>query len=216
VAIVEGGILGNPRGKTGGVVFGAARSRNGKVVTARQKVTPANPQTAAQTAQRNKFATALDGVRQAGPDIYSVDWNRSIGQLPGFQSLQSIFLGAIQPGDTFVAPADTPLGKLHYPLQFTVDPGVASGEIDLAWSSEAGEIGEGTDGLVVMAMRVEIQEKKSEMLTSLEVVDRDEQSLTLSGLEAGADYLVGTYLRGSAANVGTNSLARWFTVTATA
>jgi hypothetical protein len=95
MAILEGGIFSNPRGKTGGIVFGAARTRTGKKVTSRLLVPPSNPNTAAQQVQRGKFAEALAIVRLLGSGIYQSDFNRSIGQLPGFQSVTSIFLNAL-------------------------------------------------------------------------------------------------------------------------
>lgn len=145
MAKLTGGLHGRAAGNVGGIIYGAARTRLGKVVTARELVIPANPQTAAQTNQRDKFLASLRASRAAGPDFYQEDWNRSVGQLPGFQSLMSILLHAIDDDNKFlVAPDVTPLGTLHTPATITWEWGVGT-EITLTWSTEAGDNGDPAD-----------------------------------------------------------------------
>ena len=118
MAILEGGIFSNPRGKTGGIVFGAARTRTGKKVTSRLLVPPSNPNTAGQQTQRGKFADALAIVRLIGSSFYQADWNRAIGQLPGFQSMTSVFLNALDSSKSIgVIPSINLghyIGRLHF------------------------------------------------------------------------------------------------------
>ena len=111
MARLEGGIFSRPRGKTGGIVFGAARTREGKAVTSRLLVRPSNPRTPAQQLQRRKFDRTLNTVRSWGPGLYQDYFNRTIGQLAGFQSLESILLGAFKNDGSFEAPADTRTGS---------------------------------------------------------------------------------------------------------
>jgi hypothetical protein len=112
---VTGGIYSKPSGKTAGIVWGAARTRTGKVATARQLVPPSNPNSPAQQTQRGKFAEALFIVRSFGASIYQEAWNRSIGQLPGFQSMQSSFLNALTADLSFYAMPSINLGLNHLP-----------------------------------------------------------------------------------------------------
>src|SRR3972149_3079354 len=100
----EGGIFSRPRGKTGGIVFGAARTREGKLVTSRLLVAPSNPNTADQQEQRSVFTQSLQCVRSLGASIYQEDFNRAIAQLPGFQAVMSILMNAMTPAFLFTAP----------------------------------------------------------------------------------------------------------------
>ena len=108
-----GGIFSNPRGTTSGLVFGAARTPQGKVVTSRQHVIPHNPRTTLQTANRNNWLGAVAAVRALGSTIYLDAFNRAIGQLPGFQSMMSM-LKQIKGGDQTVlrTPATANIGTL--------------------------------------------------------------------------------------------------------
>lgn len=112
MARLDGGLFSRPRGTTAGIVFGAARTRTGKVATARQLVPPSNPNTPAQQEQRSKFKVAQDIIRSWGPSVYQKDWNRAVSQLPGFQSMQSIMTKAIGSDGKIVAPPPTRLGTM--------------------------------------------------------------------------------------------------------
>lgn len=145
MAQIIGGILGNVKGKTSGVVFSMARSRTGKVNTVRQFVTPSNPNTAGQQTQRTYFTAAQGSIKLWGPDMYQTDFNRAVQQLPGFQSLMSIIMSNIKPAGGFDAPGDVPLGDLHFPDTLTIAMGGAQGEIDVTWSTENGSNGTSND-----------------------------------------------------------------------
>jgi len=89
MAKFESGIFSKAAGSIGGVVFSQARTREGKKMTARERVIPTNPQTAPQQANRMNFKDTLNIVRTLGTGYYREDWDRSISQLPGYQSLFS-------------------------------------------------------------------------------------------------------------------------------
>lgn len=150
MAILEGGIFSNPRGKTGGIVFGAARTRTGKKVTSRLLVPPSNPNTAAQQVQRGKFAESLAIVRLIGSTIYQSDFNRSIGQLPGFQSLTSIYLNSLNASDVIGTIPPINLGSLHKPATFTAETAAGSSMVTVDWSVELGINGDEDDILKVL------------------------------------------------------------------
>jgi hypothetical protein len=142
MAKLEGGIFSRPRGKTGGIVFGAARTRTGKLVTSRLLVPPSNPNTAAQQVQRSKFSVAQSDVRSLGPGIYRDAFNRSIGQLPGFQSLQSIVTKAQTSPAEFTAPAETRLGTIGAIVD-VLAVGSAGNFANLSWEGDDNPFGAG-------------------------------------------------------------------------
>lgn len=214
---IVGGILGRPSGKIGGIVFGSARSRTGKAVTARTKVSPSNPNSPAQQQQRGLFKRALDIVRGFGPDVYQVDFNRSIGQLAGFQSLMSVILNNVVNDDEFSPPPDLPLGNLHFPSSLTIVGGVGSGEINISFSEELGDNGTLADKVVVICYAVD-EETAVQYSDDVGAHTRDDgsDSFSLTGLTAGADYVVGFYLIGQGTAEGLLTKCAFEEVTATA
>lgn len=203
MSVLTGGIFSRPRGKTGGIVFGAARTRQGKLVTSRLLVPPSNPNTAAQQTQRSKFSEALAITRLLGPGIYQSDWNRAIGQLPGFNSLFSTYLNSLDSiSDIGVIPPVN-LGSLHLPDTITVVSGGGSGEIAITLSQELGINGTDADTTVFLAVATS---KGASPLTRIVVVmtgdRRDDVSYLITGLGSGTPTSVLTYLRGAGTAAG--------------
>lgn len=202
---LEGGIFSNPSGQTAGIVFGAARGRRGKVVTARQKVIPANPNTIAQQLQRNKFKEALSYTRNAGSTIYQVDWNRAVGQLPGFQSMMATILNSIDDNEAFTAPPSVPLGTLDGLDSFSLVQGGVSGEIDMTWTDNAGAGGTANDTLVVLAARINTNSKLTNGIWTETGVLRSAEAATVTVLTANNEYMVIAYFRGAGVLAGSLS-----------
>lgn len=150
MATITGGITGRPAGKIAGIIFGAARSRSGKRVTAREKVDPSNPNTPAQQQQRGLFSECLQRVRKLGAGIYRDDFNRSIGQLPGFQSMMSYLMNAADSAGNLVNLPDLNLGTLHVPD--TVNYTIAGDNVEVTWSDETGSNGTAGDQAVLLAI----------------------------------------------------------------
>lgn len=147
---LEGGIFSRPRGKTGGVVFGAARTRLGKVVTSRLLVVPTNPKTQAQVAQRTNFTRALEAVRSIGPNTYRSDWNRAIAQLPGFQSMISVIMG-MQAGNGDLTPGPTTnLGTLNGVPDPVLAWNAGDGRYELDWTNPQTGGGLPTDEIIIV------------------------------------------------------------------
>lgn len=198
MAIVTGGILGRPRGKTSGIVFSSARGRLGKVVTAREFVIPSNPQTADQTAQRSIFKRSLVIVKGWGPDLYQIDFNRAVQQLPGFQSCMSFIMNNVDASGIFTVPPDLPLGDLHFPATLSIEGGTASGEVDITWSTEAGANGTSADLVKAFAYATEgtFTKQYDKDLVSSTRAD-GASGITLTGLDAGEKYICGVWLCGA-------------------
>ncbi len=211
MAIQRGGLFGRASGNVGGVVFGAARTRTGKVVTARELVFPSNPKTAGQVLQRSIFKEALFAVRHLTASLYQNDWNRSIGQLPGFQSMMSIILDNTDAAEHFVAPPVTPLGNLHQPdtQAFNSGAGIA-GTMDLAYSTELGLNGTAADILVVFfcqhAAEVDFS-RPAALLVSGFVRSDGGGELTLP--KNNEEYTMCMYFQGAGAAAGLLSPAFW-------
>lgn len=152
MSILKGGIFSRPSGKTGGIVFGAARTRAGKLVTSRELVPPSNPNTVAQQTQRSKFAEAIAIVRLIGSGIYQGNWNRAIGQLPGFQSLVSVYLNALNSVFDITTIPPINLGSLHMANTFSIASGGATGQIAVTFSTENGINGTASDTLTLIGV----------------------------------------------------------------
>jgi len=217
MAKIPGGITSKPSGKLGNIIFGAARTPQGKVATAREAVDPSNPNTSAQQAQRGKFAQAVSIVQDIGPEIYQGDWNRAVGQLPGFQSWQSILLNNLADDGTLSAPPTRPLGKLHFPDTWDAQPGDNAGYIKVSWSDETGDNGTDQDKQIVVAIE---QEKPSsgdrEVKTVVPPGGRTEGRTNVVDLKPDTSYLVCLYFRGKQSAEGLLSSARFAVATSTA
>ncbi len=198
MSVLTGGIFSRPRGKTAGLVFGSARTRTGKLVTARELVPPSNPNTAAQQIQRGKFAEALAIVRLLGATIYQEDWNRAIGQLPGFQSLDSVYLNAIDADLEVGVVPPINLGSLHVPDTVAAAAGGGSGEVAVTWSDEHGLNGTDSDDAIVIGVSVLPAASPLERYVQIQTGEnRDAMGVDLSGFAAGASVAVLVYFRGA-------------------
>jgi hypothetical protein len=217
MAILEGGIFSNPRGKTGGIVFGAARTRTGKKVTSRLLVPPSNPNTAAQQTQRGKFAESLAIVRLIGSSFYSSDFNRSIGQLPGFQSLTSVFLNAMSAISAIGIIPSINLGSLAKVDTFTLGTGDDPGDIKLTWSNELGLNGTAADRMVLLCCATDAAASPLEriVITNTEGV-RSDADKNLPGWAAAQDVSCLAYFRGMGTAAGLISPTMFAQGTATA
>lgn len=206
---LDGGIFSNPSGKTAGIVFGAARTRQGKKVTARQLVSPSNPRTTAQQQQRGKFGDSLKIVRFLGADIYQNDFNRAISQLPGFQSMMSIYMNAMDSSKTLSEPPAVNLGTLHLPETISIHKGTTT-SVAISYSLELGD--NGTTDDTVVAFAVDVSSAGRATLIggmSYEADIRDSESTSIDNLTDSHTYLVGFYLRGAGDASGLLSQCVW-------
>lgn len=213
MSVLSGGIFSKVSGKTAGIVFGAARTRQGKKTTARELVAPSNPNTAAQQTQRGKFSSALLIPRTFGPGIYQSDFNRSVGQLPGFQSMTSIFLNQMDASKTVDLTIPINLGSLHAPDTISAATG-AAGEIDLTISTENGANGTSADAVVVLAVASLTGSRSSDKGIVAQVDgNRADGSITVENLLPDVDYEMYVYFRGAGTAEGLLSVAKIVTAT---
>jgi hypothetical protein len=209
---LSGGLFSSPRGKMGGVVFGAARTRQGKVVTSRLLVSPSNPNTAGQQAQRSIFSYALDIVRRIGSGIYQTDWNRAIGQLPGFQSLQSIFMKQTSStGDvTLITPVN--LGTLE-PLLNVSCSASSTSAINILYSAAVSGNGTSADAVKVICVAKDATSRLEAKGVTVDTSStRDTEDITISGLVTNATYEIYLYAVGAGTASGLISVAEPYEV----
>jgi len=213
MAVLQGGIFSRPRGKVGGVVFGAARTRQGKLVTSRLLVPPSNPNTTAQQEQRSIFSSAMAIVRRIGSAIYRTDFNRSVGQLPGFQSMQSIFMNQMNSDLELSLVNSINLGILA-PVTNVICTGESLTEVAFEWTGDLGS--NGTDADIVKVIGIcktatNRAETKGVFVDASTV--RSDALLSISGLVSGATYEFYMYLEGQGTASGLYSVAEPFEVT---
>ncbi|NIT57067.1 MAG: hypothetical protein GWN00_12785 [Aliifodinibius sp.] len=214
MARLDGGIFSRPRGKTANIVFGAARTREGKVVTARELVPPSNPNTAEQQTQRNKFKESLEIVRKIGKSIYGSDFNRAVSQLPGFQGMMSVLMNNMSDSFVLSAPSDLNLGTLHYPDTTSLNTAGTSGDYEFTYTNEVGQNGTIADTLVIVSIAAAPGatpiDRKVLVNTSN---DRDSSPVTIGPFDAGVDVISLAYFRGEGAAAGLLSTATFGSVT---
>jgi len=200
---VSGGVLGDCSGKIANVVFSHARDFTGKVNTVRSYVVPSNPNTPEQQTRRNLFRASVLRVKAFGPDLYQDDWNRSVGQLPGFQALVRTIIRSVDATPLFTPPAVIPLGNLHLPDTITISTGAGAGEISYTWSTEVGD--NGTNGDLIMAFCYNCDPASvhyGEVKINQKHRSEGAAGSKFTGLVSGDSYVVGFYLRGVGTAVG--------------
>lgn len=208
---LDGGIFSRPRGKTANIVFGAARTREGKVVTARELVPPSNPQTPAQQTQRNKFNEALYITRQIGKSIYGSDLNRAVSQLPGFQGLMSVLMNNMNDSFLLSAPSALNLGNLHFPDSFTLAPGGGTGDVEATFSDESGPNGTSSDQCVMIGIAASAGSAPDQRHISKNLnFTRAGTESFVEGFSAGEDVIVMSYFRGAGSAEGLLSQANFY------
>lgn len=216
MAIITGGLHGRSTGNVGGIIYGAARTRTGKAVTARELVIPSNPNTVDQQIRRNIFSQALNATRNLGPECYQEYLNRMIGQLPGFQSMMSLIINNTNDTYTMGIPPETPLGKLLSVAGLTAPAmGPGTGEIDITWTDNTGSLGGATD----LAKIIAIKETASTTVPRDAIFIQDGSTrasagTTLDGFLPGRSYIIGVFFEGVGDFAGQLSNIKWVKGTA--
>lgn len=207
-ATVEGGVFGVYRNKIGGVVFSTWRG----LQTARQKVTPSNPQSVAQTDVREVFAYVVLILRKFGSSFYRTDWNNASGNLPGFQSLMKFILaGADYEAQELAQPTPVELGPLDNLADLSVS-NATPGELEVEW------VGTGLkqDDEVVVFGYPRLPETVDSFIPTPEIVTVADEFAALTDLKDATEYVIGAYIRGEGANEGEYSTVEFKTMTTSA
>jgi len=178
-------------GKVAGVVFSEARDRTGKINTVRQKVRPSNPRSPAQVIQRQKLEDSVAIVRALGASAYRSDWDRSIGQLAGFQSFTSVLVRAMSDAFLLSEPPSVSLGVLPLFAALAAAAGDTAGEIDFTWTAATTDPGAATDQLNVAAIPAAQADRSPTPATYFKnVAARSAAEGTIAGLTQGDAYII--------------------------
>lgn len=175
-----GPLFSDIRGKIGGVVTSKWKG----IPTIRSRVTPANPQSAGQVAQR----TALTIVTASWKSLQTAQqtlWNNEASgkQYSGFNAFAKANIAQEKAGDWQVmTPPEPDVDNID---TFAAAGGAGSGEIDVTWAQGA------LDPADVVKLAVRKQETGS--LTFAPDQTADGASYTFTGLEPGETYAVYGY-----------------------
>jgi len=213
-AKVFGGLHGRVSGSIGGIVYSAARTRQGKVVTAREWVMPGEITDSKVIAQRLIFKQALYAVRYLGAGLWQADFNRGIGQLPGFHSMMSIVLKASD-RDTLEMepPPDTPLGSLYSPLITMETHGSVAGSVTATWGGGLGPNGTDADVLNVFGIeRDGTEEGVRGGLDFAATAVRSDLTLDIATGSSGTHWVIGAYFQGAGIAEGNLSRCQYVAV----
>ncbi|MBA7540739.1 hypothetical protein ES705_33041 [subsurface metagenome] len=214
MAIITGGLHGRARGNVNGIIYGAARTRTGKVVTAREYVMPSYSRTTLQAYQRVSFKCALYATRYLAATLWQDDFNRAIGQLPGFQSMMSIIVKATDRETRIMTPPpDTPLGNLYCPTFDVITHAGLSKSITISWDTGLGLNGTDEDVLNVFGVGKEGSEDGIRVATDFaEEATRVDGTLDVDTSESSFEWVVGCYFQGAGTAVGKLSVVKWYSV----
>ncbi|GAJ04276.1 unnamed protein product [marine sediment metagenome] len=214
-AIVTGGLHGRARGNVNGIVYGAARTRIGKVVTAREYVYPSITEDEKVVKQRLIFKCALHAVQYLGATLWEDTFDRSIGQLPGFQSMMSIILkNSDRDTRDLGIPPNTPLGNLFIPGIDCITHTVTAGSITCTWDTGLGL--NGTDDDLFQIFGVEKVGSEEGVRGAVDFAAEAVRSLGTLDIptgSSGTDWIVGCFFKGAGVAAGKLSICRWYEVT---
>jgi hypothetical protein len=121
-----GGIFSRASGTTSGIVFSEVRDKKGKTMISREKVIPQDPQTTNQLEQRNRFSRLIAAITSWSPALYQELFDRSVRNLPGFQSLESALNKSLGNDGKFVDAPDIATGNQYGWTSGTIDFGVTN------------------------------------------------------------------------------------------
>ena len=215
MAVITGGLHGRIKGKIGGIVYSSARSRTGKIVTAREWVMPGEITDSDVLKQRLIFKCTLYAVRYLGAALWQADFNRAIGQLPGFHSMMSILLKATDRDTRELGePPNTPLGSLYAPPVVFTTHGSTSGSIIATWNGGLGV--NGTDADVLNFFGCEVVGSEEGVRGAVDwaaTAVRSDLTLDIPTGSSSTDWIAAVYFQGAGVAEGMLSLCQWHAVT---
>lgn len=148
MAKLEGGILGTVRGKVSGVVAATWKNKN----YVRQHVKPANPNSAAQQAQRALFGNCVTVAKLVLGQVINPFWDPFQKSQSGFNAFIKTNIDACDyPRPTTTVKLTT--GKLYFEQGIT--PTYSGNVITSKWSTNVGTNGLATDKVFLVVYEVD-------------------------------------------------------------
>lgn len=147
--ILTNGILGQGRGKVGGVVGGTWKGIN----YVRALVKPANPNTAAQQTQRGKMSDCVEFCKPIVGAIFNAYTDKFQKGMSGFNRFVKDNVGEFD-GDIDYPALVMAVGPLFIPAISSVTADSATNNITVAFSTAVGNNGSATDQVFAIAFNV--------------------------------------------------------------
>lgn len=136
MAIIRSGVLGNTRGKVAGVVGSQWKDKN----YLREYVKPANPNTAAQQAQRGKMSDCVEFAKALVGSVFNAYTDKFQKSMSGFNYFIKQNIAEFDGSPDYSAVKLTE-GKLYIPSSFTAEYTTGTGACVCAFASSLGNNG---------------------------------------------------------------------------
>jgi len=143
---IKAGILSPVSGKIGGVVGGKWKDQ----AYLRSFVIPANPQSAAQTTQRNLFGKCVDFAKPLVGPVFNTYTDKFQPKMSGFNFFVKRNITLFTASPTYPSVKVTE-GKLYFPTADTASFGGTPGQILVTWDGGLGSNGREADKVYCIA-----------------------------------------------------------------
>ena len=135
-AVIKRGILGGFSGSVGSVV---GSSWKGLAVMKAKPLSVANPNTAAQQAQRTKFSSIVEVAKQLLVEMVKPLWDRFAQGMSGYNMFVSVNVDAFTSSGVFIPSAFVlGQGKLTGTVNLTAAADASTNTVDFGWSNNSG------------------------------------------------------------------------------
>lgn len=174
MAKIRAGVLGNTRGKVGGVVGGQFKDVN----YIREYVKPANPNTAAQQTQRGKMSDCVEFCKPLVGPVFNAYTDRFLKHMSGFNFFIKRAIAEFD-GSPVYANIKMTEGKLYFGGIVSAIHTATPGSVAITFSTAVGNNGADTDKVYASVIHVPtgvwsfpvVEVDRSVGLTSVSVAD---------------------------------------------
>lgn len=189
MGIIKRGILGGFSKSVGPVV---GSSWKGIAVMKAKPLSVANPKTAAQQAQRNKFAQAVAAGQALLAGLITTFWNPFAEKMSGFNFWISRNIDAFDAsGLTDASKINLGTSSKHPAVGLAIVANDGADDVDFTWTDNTGEEGSANTDLAVL---VAYNENDDKWFYSETAVQRDAAAATLAGVTQAAGDTIYAFL----------------------
>jgi len=168
------------------------------VSTIREYVIPNDPRTTDQLERRSIFSVAVGVARAVGSPIWQLPWNRSLGDLPGWQSFVGYCIKGIEKHDGDFRWTSPPNSKSLGPVY--MPPMTASAEVpsslELTWDKtligDHCALSDVLQGFITLQTAPDTPEKVQVISPG---TAREDETYTFADLETSTPYFVCVWFR---------------------
>lgn len=149
-AIITAGIMSTVKGKVGGIVGSTWKGIN----TLREYKIPANPQSAGQVLQRNRFATIQSFASQLLSTIITTYWNPFAIKMSGYNYFIQQNIAALAPTTYYLTTSNVMSKGSLEPVK-TVAGTLSGGVVTITWDKQIIGNGSLTDNILLVVVNKE-------------------------------------------------------------